>query len=119
MYYYLDHHDNCNFLNHKVSIHLNGLLRTIRKSDIVTSNDYIIIQALLEIVDEIMNYGPFSIIVKYNGRSEYITVLYDQLCVMMIDRKGDSIGISYIREDDIEWAEKLCILANACTELFT
>ena len=118
MYYYLDHQANCNFLNHKVTIHFNNLFRIIRKSDTITSSDYIIVQAILEIIGKCRSYGPFSITVKYNGMVEYITVLYDHLCVMMIDRKNDSIGISYIRDEDMDWAEKMCGLANACAELF-
>lgn len=117
---YLDDPSHCVFFRHKAEVRINRILRAIRQTDLVKDTDRIIVQALLEIVDDIRVYGPFSILIRKRSVDEMITVYYNQQMVLTLMRSSDgAIGISYLRDSDLAWAEELCVLAAAHAEIIT
>ena len=117
MSYLLRCHSPCIFDRHKASIHVNSILAAIRKSEAITETDRILVQAVLEVVEDIHCFGPLTFSINKKQSDERITVFYDQSRVLSLDRCGAEIGIGYVREYDTRWVEELIILANAHAEL--
>lgn len=115
---YLEEISSCGFFHHKADIRINRILSTIRQTDTVKDTDRIIIQALLEIIDDIREYGPFSITLRKRTEDEMITVCHDCHVVLFLTRSPEAkIRISYLRDDDLSWAEELCALAEAHAQI--
>lgn len=105
------------FDRHSVSIHLNCILAAIRKTEAITDADRTLVQAVLEVVEDIHSFGPLTFSLSESLYGERITVFYDQSRVLSLDRRGDQIGINYVREYDTRWMEELIALADAHAEL--
>jgi len=113
----LNRPSECRFLRHTANIRINSILKALRNAEKVTETDKIIVQAILEIVEDIQSYGPFTITTKAKSRGDTISLYYDQRLVLVAYRLADEIRISYMRDGDLSWAEELCCLANAHTAL--
>lgn len=71
----------------------------------------------MEVVEDIHSFGPLTFSLSERSSGERITVFYDQSRVLSLDKRGDQIGINYLREYDTRWMEELLTLANAHAEL--
>lgn len=105
------------FVRHPASIRLGNILKTIRDSGSIPLFYETVVQATLEVIEDIHSYGPLTFSVKSGYDGEIITVLYDQTKVLELNRCGREICIRYIRENDPRWAEELCTLAEAHARL--
>ena len=76
----------------------------------------IIMQALMEVKDDLRRYGPFVLQPQYNGTKELINLIVDGNVVLTaeIEENRRTITLIYFRkESTMHWAEDFCQLADA------
>ncbi len=110
----IDKYKESLFLWHvEISVQTSSFLREFRKSDI-TENDRILIQALIEIKDDINSFGPFTIKKRKNQHGdEFLTVFFDNNYVLIAEKKENTVILRYIRDNNSSgWMDEICLLAE-------
>ena len=111
--HYLNKLESCCFARHPCSVVLSKMLKTIRRTEMSTLPDTIAVQAVLELMDESGEYGPFRI--KVSAKTKYIRnikVYKDCILITDLDKKDTDVTVNYLREEQ-NVLEELCEIADA------
>ena len=111
--YYLDNLENCRFVRHPCSIVLSKMLKTIRRTEWSNLSDSIVVQAVLELLGEDSEYGPFRIeLFQRTKAAQTVKLMKDGKLILEFEMKDREITIKYLREEQAA-LEELCEIADA------
>ena len=106
------------FYRHKTDISLSALAQSIRGHGKTTTEECFVVQACIEIVDDVQSYGGITIKTKAISDAErFVSVFFDTAIVVILKQREGSITIHYLRQDGEEWKRELFALANAHAKL--
>lgn len=104
---------NCSFIKYPVCIVLSELMQFIRNAQYATQLDLLVVQALIELRQDFVAYGPFELAVNDENEVEQLKLYEDEKLVFAVACDRDTYTIQYVRDGNLAWIESLAALAEA------